>query len=448
MTPRLGLRAAPERTLESLYQRHAADVYRYALMMLDSPADAEDVTQTTFLNAYRALLRGERPRSTGRWLRTIAHNLCLQHFRQASRRPRQVELEDEAPELVREDQGFVVEDLSRALRQIPVNQRAALLMRELEGRPISEIAGILDVSTSAVETLLFRARRGVREQLEGGLSCAEAEQAISRQLDGQLKRSERGALRAHLRECEQCEHLARSLRAQRGALMSLGAIPIPAALAWSKFGGGAGAVGVATANAGVAATGGGWLAGSLAAKLAGAAVVAALAGGASYVAAVDHPWTSASPVAKVPVRVAAAEGQESPSGAAGHPAAASTTLSAARVVKGGLARENTPPRSGAQHARGRTSASTRRAHPARSQPTAGASRRGPKVGRSRGRHSVPPKRSTRPKKPTGRAKPARPAKPAHPAKPIKTSTTPEPATPRKARGQAGSAVASLLSTSP
>jgi RNA polymerase sigma factor (sigma-70 family) len=305
MTPRLGLRARHERTLESLYRRHAADVHRYALMMLDSPADAEDVTQTTFLNAYRALLRGERPRASGRWLRTIAHNLCLQHFRQASRRPRQVELEDEAAELVRDDHGFLVDDLGRALRQIPVNQRAALLMRELEGRPIAEIADVLDVSRSAVETLLFRARRGVREQLEGGLTCAEAEEAISRQLDGDLKRRDRGALRAHLRECEECAHLARSLRAQRGAIRSLGAIPLPAALAWSKFGAGAAVGAVASANAGVVAAGGAWLAGSVAAKLVSGTLLAATAAGVSYVAAVDHPWTSAGHTANVPVRVAA-----------------------------------------------------------------------------------------------------------------------------------------------
>ena len=167
MTRTFGLRASPERKFESLYQRHIAEVYRYALVMLDSPADAEDVTQTTFLNAYRALLRGERPREPGSWLRVIAHNLCLQHFRHAARRPREVELEDDTAAVVSDEQGLRVDDLVRALRQIPVSQRAALVMRELEGRPIAEIAGVLGVSVSAVETLLFRARRSVREQLEG-----------------------------------------------------------------------------------------------------------------------------------------------------------------------------------------------------------------------------------------------------------------------------------------
>src|SRR3981081_556592 len=114
MTRLPGLRASPDRMLESLYRRHVGEVYRYALVMLGSSADAEDVTQTTFLNAYRALRRGERPPAAGSWLRMIAHNLCLQHFRHAARRPQQVQLEDE-PAVVSENEGVVLDDLMRAL---------------------------------------------------------------------------------------------------------------------------------------------------------------------------------------------------------------------------------------------------------------------------------------------------------------------------------------------
>ena len=56
-----------ERSFEQLYRRHARDVYQYALAVLANPADAEDVTQTTFLNAYRAFQRGSAraSRTTG-----------------------------------------------------------------------------------------------------------------------------------------------------------------------------------------------------------------------------------------------------------------------------------------------------------------------------------------------------------------------------------------------
>ena len=96
---------------------------------------------------------------------------------------------------------------------------------------------------SAVETLIFRARRALREQLEEGITCHEAEFAISRQLDGRLPRKEKGALRAHLRECDECAGFARSQRAQRGALKALAAIPLPSSLAGLFGGGGAAAVG-------------------------------------------------------------------------------------------------------------------------------------------------------------------------------------------------------------
>src|ERR671937_2489530 len=94
MAPVLTRRQDPEHAFERLYRRYAGDVYRYALAVLREPADAEDVTQTTFMNAYRAFARGERPERTKNWLIAIAHNVCRQRFRQAKRRPREVELVD------------------------------------------------------------------------------------------------------------------------------------------------------------------------------------------------------------------------------------------------------------------------------------------------------------------------------------------------------------------
>src|SRR5260221_5512536 len=150
-TPRL------DRTFERLYQRHATHVYRYAYGMLRNQADAEDVTQTTFLNAYRALERGEEPRAPLNWLISIAHNVCLQRFRAASRRPQEVGLDyDVAEALVEEDDRPGAEDIRRALGHLAFNQRAAIVLREIEGRSYAEIGEILGLSMSAVETLVFR----------------------------------------------------------------------------------------------------------------------------------------------------------------------------------------------------------------------------------------------------------------------------------------------------
>jgi RNA polymerase sigma factor (sigma-70 family) len=232
-----------DRAFERLYRRYVADVYRYVLAVLQNEADAEDATQTAFLQAYRAYERGERAEKPLNWLIAIAHNVCRQRFRESARRPRLVELDDEvAAARPSDEEAPNAEEIRRALGFLAFNQRAALVMRELQGRSYGEIGRILGLSTSAVETLLFRARRAMREQLEGGLSCGEAELALSKRADGELSFAERGPLRAHLRECPECAALERGQRFRRRAIKSLGTVPLPSSLG-SFFGAGGAAVG-------------------------------------------------------------------------------------------------------------------------------------------------------------------------------------------------------------
>jgi RNA polymerase sigma-70 factor, ECF subfamily len=161
--PAANARSRADKALERLYNRHARDVYQYALALLANPADAEDATQTTFLNAYRALQRGDRPRRPHNWLIAITHNVCRMRWRQAGHRPREVALDD-APEPVaaQHDDQPSIDDVLRALSRLSFNQRSALVMRELEGRSCKEIAETLGLSVSAVEALLFRARQRLR----------------------------------------------------------------------------------------------------------------------------------------------------------------------------------------------------------------------------------------------------------------------------------------------
>ena len=152
-----------DQAFESLYRRYVKDVYHYALALLRNPADAEDVTQTTFLNAYRAYKRGIEIEKPQNWLIKIAHNVARTRYARASRRVKEVPLEDHVeqlalPEADRPDVTAVL----RALGRLPFNQRAALVMRELEGRSYAEIADTIGVSVSAVETLIFRGRRSLR----------------------------------------------------------------------------------------------------------------------------------------------------------------------------------------------------------------------------------------------------------------------------------------------
>jgi RNA polymerase sigma-70 factor (ECF subfamily) len=235
MTPLLSHRLVRnrERSFESVYRDHVRDVYGFSLSILGNPADAEDVTQTTFLNAYRALNRGERIENLRAWLLAIAHNVCRQRFRSASRRPQEVELDPEVAEAFHDDDAPTATEIRNAVSQLTFNQRTVVVLREIEGLSYEEIGETMGISLSAVETLLFRARQALREQLEAAdndLGCEAVERLISLQLDGKLSRPDRRLLRAHLRSCAECAKFARSQRARKKVMPGLVAVPLPAGL--------------------------------------------------------------------------------------------------------------------------------------------------------------------------------------------------------------------------
>jgi RNA polymerase sigma factor (sigma-70 family) len=150
-----------DRAFERLYERYVNEVYRYVLAMVRNPAEAEDVTQTTFLNAYRAMQAGAKPRRPHNWLIAIAHNTCRSSVRRAMRRPQEVPLGEDVL-AVSDPEAPNVGELLRAVGRLPLNQRSALAMRELEGRTYPEIAETLGVTIPAVEALIARARRTLR----------------------------------------------------------------------------------------------------------------------------------------------------------------------------------------------------------------------------------------------------------------------------------------------
>ncbi len=167
---------------EGFYRKHVAEVYQYALAVLGNSADAEDVTQQTFLNAYRAFQRGEKPRKPHNWLIKIAHNVCRMRWRQSGRRPQEVPLEHVSEPAARDDEQPSLDELLGELARLPFKQRAAIVMREVEDRSYTEIADVLETTVPAVEALLFRARtnlRARRESLAGVLGIAPVPASLS-----------------------------------------------------------------------------------------------------------------------------------------------------------------------------------------------------------------------------------------------------------------------------
>src|SRR3954463_14630133 len=174
-TPR---RSAPEADeTRRLYEQYARQIYAYCLHQLGNREEAEDATQSTFLNAFRGLQRGIDPEFETAWLYKIAQNVCLTRQRSSSRR-RRVEspgdldaMQDVIPAHQPDSDEFI--GLPEALDAMPEQQRRALLLREWQGLSYKEIGDELDLTQAAVETLLFRARRS----LAAGLSDEPATKA-------------------------------------------------------------------------------------------------------------------------------------------------------------------------------------------------------------------------------------------------------------------------------
>ena len=162
-----------DRDFTELYRAHLRDVYSYAYYRVGNHHDAEDLTEQTFLQAYRHFKRALRE-SNGRplrpWLIRIAHNLAANYYRDRSRRP-QTNLEDAGvlssphptEELVegREE----VKEVLAGVAELPDDRREALIMRFALGMENKEIARALGRSEGATKVLIHRAIR----QLEQGL---------------------------------------------------------------------------------------------------------------------------------------------------------------------------------------------------------------------------------------------------------------------------------------
>jgi RNA polymerase sigma-70 factor (ECF subfamily) len=213
-----------ENGFDVLYRTHGREVQRLAARLLRNAADAEDASQTVFLNVLRALRQGVRPAEPRAWLLSITRNVCFSRHRATAARPEEVELD---PEVMAEaDPGDAprTDDIVGALARMLPNQRTALILRDFRGVPRDEIAELLTLSPVGVETLLSRARTSFREELEAGDSpfdCAETRALVEQQLAGLISVGERHTLRTHLRHCGPCATLARTIRSSAGKLASL-----------------------------------------------------------------------------------------------------------------------------------------------------------------------------------------------------------------------------------
>lgn len=150
--------------------RHLSGALGFAWRMLGDRAAAEDLAQEALLRLWRQAPRWRAQARIGTWLRTVLYNACVDQLRR--RRPQTditaIELADGAPgPAATHHASQVAAVVQAAVAALPERQRAAIALVHYDGLSNIEAAEVLDVSVDALESLLARGRRGLRDRLEG-----------------------------------------------------------------------------------------------------------------------------------------------------------------------------------------------------------------------------------------------------------------------------------------
>lgn len=152
--------------------RHQVAVLQFAARYLarEDAHAADDLAQDAFLSAWQAAPTYEPRAAVRTWLFRIVANACL-NYRRGRRLRRAAALPDDVPDQSSPQASKLEADEARvrlhaAITRLPTTQRTAILLRYFHDAPCAEIAEILGLSVSAVEALLFRARRALHRTLE------------------------------------------------------------------------------------------------------------------------------------------------------------------------------------------------------------------------------------------------------------------------------------------
>jgi RNA polymerase sigma factor (sigma-70 family) len=217
-------RTGSDEAVEALFRRYRERITAYARGIVVDPGRAEDIVQETFMSALRSLRATEREIVFKPWIYQIAKNACIDQLRRQGRAEEiSIDSDDFKPQhegrlsqatptthkavSQRED----MHQLAQAFGGLPRSQHDVLVLRELEGRSYEEIARRLDTSRSAVESMLFRARRGLKDEYDEiatGQRCRRTHALIAAVLEGLGTARDRRAIARHTRLCAGCRHEA------------------------------------------------------------------------------------------------------------------------------------------------------------------------------------------------------------------------------------------------
>ena len=210
-------RAGDASALEPLLEIWEPRIYRFGLRMCGDEETAREVLQDTLLAAFRGLggFRGEAQLST--WLYSLARSFCIRQ-----RRRREGDSLDSPEVRARADEGLPPDDAAHArelgqllqagLLSLREDQREVVVLKDVEGLTVEEIAQVLREEVPAVKSRLHRGRLALRDRLKavlepvGGIApCAELSAELAAFAGRDIDQSACRAIEAHLARCERCK---------------------------------------------------------------------------------------------------------------------------------------------------------------------------------------------------------------------------------------------------
>ena len=174
------LRSGDREACDECIREHAPGIYRLALRLMRNEAEAEDVMQETFLNAFKGIHRFDGRSGLRTWLYRIAYNAALMKLRRPEPKMLSVEEVSEPENHARVPRQFfdwsalpeqelekaeLRAEMENAVHELPEKLRVVFALRELEGLSTEETARALDIRIEVVKTRLHRARLWLRERL-------------------------------------------------------------------------------------------------------------------------------------------------------------------------------------------------------------------------------------------------------------------------------------------
>ena len=163
---------------QSIVEKHTDFVYNVSYRMMNNPQDSEDITQETFFSAYRSWESFRGGSSVSTWLYRIAVNACLMRLRKEKRARtltdtgyKDMDVIDWAADPSPSPEGLAIntelrEEMGKAIASLPLDLRAAVVLRDIQELSNSEASESLGITVSSLKARLHRGRVLLRKQLE------------------------------------------------------------------------------------------------------------------------------------------------------------------------------------------------------------------------------------------------------------------------------------------